>query len=216
MLDFLARYINNKDSQNRKFLAVRPVSANLEAQFSSSIETFIRKMCLFNSGAFLEGDLNDWSQSKNIVFRSSADNNVARKTLSTFRRIMAEDLEPKYSETTKRGDENATERTSRRTSTALWSPCRGRNTMLRDSSIISGQVAQPQTFHSRMIAKGRTSRFVEKISSDEDLQSVVKNMGAAKTFDEMPLPPGKVRSATACEEQTKVSDFYEADFRRHY
>ncbi|TGO34601.1 hypothetical protein BHYA_0190g00190 [Botrytis hyacinthi] len=126
---------------------------------------------------------------------------------------MAEDLEPNYSETTKRVDENATERTSRRTSTAPWSPCRGRNTMLRDSSIISRPVAQPQTFYSRMIAKGRTSRFVEEISSDEDLQSLVKNMGAAKTFDEMPLPPGKVRSATACEEQTKIEEA-ECWFRR--
>ncbi|KAF7940878.1 uncharacterized protein EAE97_007063 [Botrytis byssoidea] len=126
---------------------------------------------------------------------------------------MAEDLEPNYSETKKRVDENVTERTSRRTSTAQWGSCRGRNIMLRDSSIISGPVAQPQIFHSRMVAKGRTSKFVEEISSDEDLQSVVKNMGAAKTFDEMPLPPGKVRSATACEEQTKAEEA-ECWFRR--
>ncbi|TGO28205.1 hypothetical protein BPAE_0031g00720 [Botrytis paeoniae] len=116
---------------------------------------------------------------------------------------MAKDLEPKYSETTKRADAKATERNPKRTSTAPRSPCRGRNLMLRNSSIISGPAAQPQTFHLGMIAKGQTSRFVEELSSDEDLQSLMKNTGAAKTFDEMPLPPGKVRSATACEEQTK-------------
>ncbi|KAF5869370.1 uncharacterized protein Bfra_011176ia [Botrytis fragariae] len=119
---------------------------------------------------------------------------------------MAEDLKPRYSETTKWADEKSIERNPRRKSTALRSPCRGRNTMLRNSSIISGSAAQPQTFHSGMIAKGRTSRFVEELSSDENLPSLVKNTGAAKTFDEMPLPPGKVRSATACEEQTKVEE----------
>lgn len=56
---------------------------------------------------------------------------------------------------------------------------------------------------------------MEEISSDEDLKSLVKNMGAAKTFDEMPLLPGKVRSATACEEQTKVSASCEADSRKY-
>ncbi|TGO48583.1 hypothetical protein BCON_0236g00110 [Botryotinia convoluta] len=127
---------------------------------------------------------------------------------------MAEDSEPRYSETTNRADGKATERTSRKkTSTAPQNPCRGRNPMLRNSSIIFGPVAQPQTFHPGMIAKGRTSRFVEELSSDEDLQSLVKNTGAAKTFDEMPLPPGKVRSATACEEQTKAEEA-ECWFRR--
>lgn len=129
---------------------------------------------------------------------------------------MTKDLEARCPETTKRADGKVTERNPPKTSTPSRNRCLGRSPMLRNSSIITCPEAQPQTFHSEVIAKGLTSRFVEEFSSDEGLQSVVKNTGAAKTFDEMPLPPGKVRSATAYEEQTKVRDIFEAYFRRHY
>ncbi|TGO78482.1 hypothetical protein BELL_0065g00200 [Botrytis elliptica] len=126
---------------------------------------------------------------------------------------MAKYLGVDFPETMNRAEGKAAERTPKNTSTAPRNPCLPRNTMLRSSSIISGPAAQPQTFHSGVIAKGQTSRFVEEISSDEDLKCLVKSMGAAKTFDEMPLPPGKVRSATACEEQTKAEEA-ECWFRR--
>ncbi|TEY69460.1 hypothetical protein BOTCAL_0116g00080 [Botryotinia calthae] len=119
---------------------------------------------------------------------------------------MTKDLKARYPETTKRADGKVTEWNHPKTSTASRNRCLGRSPVLRNSSIITCPAAQPQTFHSEIIAKGLTSRFVEDFSSYEDLQSVVKNTGAAKTFDEMPLPPGKVRSATAYEEQTKTEE----------
>lgn len=129
---------------------------------------------------------------------------------------MTKNMEARYPETTKREDGKVTERNPPKTSTPSRNRCLSRVPVLRNPSIITCPAAQPQTFHSGMIAKGLTSRFVEDFSSNEDLQSVVKNTGAAKTFDEMLLPPGKVRSATAYEEQTQVRDLFEAYFRRHY
>ncbi|TGO87024.1 hypothetical protein BPOR_0258g00130 [Botrytis porri] len=126
---------------------------------------------------------------------------------------MAKNLEVENPETMNCAEGKATSRTPKETSTASRNPFLPRNSVLRSSSIISGPAAQLQPLHSGVIAKGRTSRFVEKISSDEDLESLVKNTRAAKTFDEMPLPPGKVRSATACEEQTRAEEA-ECWFRR--
>lgn len=129
---------------------------------------------------------------------------------------MTKNMEARYPETTKRGYGKLTERNPPKTSTPSRNRCLSRVPVLRNPSIITCPAAQPQTFHSEVIAKGLTSRFVEDFSRNEDLQSVVKNTGAAKTFDEMLLPPGKVRSATAYEEQTQVRDLLEAYFRRHY